>query len=1025
MKSYKNVLTIGLVGITLVTTAYAISWPSSPAGEPENGRVGSLIFPDVENSRVGIGTTNPTVKLEVSGVGTDYTNKQVHVNAYSTGIGWEDMPALGLTKSHSNTLGDIQPTVDGEILGQFGIAGVNSENLAYNSIAITAVQNGDAGTGPIPGNLLLQTADGTNPMTTRMTITSSGNVGIGTTDPEQLLHINSDDTVWTAMQVQNNDTGGKKYAIASTGSASAVGAGLLTFYEGDGVGHRMVIKDGNVGIGTTDPVGKLQINADADSNGINLRNAANNAIFQVYNTESAGAVAYVRQDDATIGVQLASDGSSYFNGGNVGIGTTDPEAKLEVGRTKRYLIVQKVNTDPGGNLCAIDTNSEEAESGKPPTEDIGYQCWDRAFKYDPAEWHKLEVVDKSWEANEFRTSDPGSVNYCAADVDPSELETTKTIPTEQEIGTECWDKKIPYWYKFIARRITERSFDIASNGNVNIGETSEIHNLNLEGSVGIESYSPMIYLKRNRDYGGFVQGVQTQLMDGTNNWWWGNLHEDHWMVSKGAYNNMKFVIKSNGNVGIGTTDPGAKLEISADTENQLRINGTRTDGDFSGIWLEGLWSNSNEAVFGIVGTNDHSSDILDDKFRFQIKDENGLWRRPIMFKSNGDVQFNAIGGSSGTMTIKEDGNVGIGTTDPVEKLVVDGNILLPGSTTALKLNTHGNYINATPAGFNFRMSDSGSGEGEDIRFVGTGGSEVMRIKNTGNVGIGTTDPGAKLHINTNDSVIAQFNRNSYDSAARYELTNGGIQLSVSDDAGSNWLEAMLVKEDGNVGIGTAYPGAKLEISADTENQLRINGTRTDGDFSGIWLEGLWSNSNEAVFGIVGTNDHSSDILDDKFRFQIKDENGLWRRPIMFKSNGDVQFNAIGGSSGTMTIKEDGNVGIGTTDPLSPFHVNIATNQNIRFRSESSEAEIMVANDVGTLTPLRMKASEFNFNNGNVGIGTTSPTQTLSISGAMNITPSASPPENPSAGTIYVDSSSAVCVYIGGGWTSIAGAGTCD
>ena len=444
----------------------------------------------------------------------------------------------------------------------------------------------------------------------------------------------------------------------------------------------------------------------------------------------------------------------------------------------------------------------------------------------------------------------------------------------------------------------------------------------------------MIYLKRNREYGGFVQGVQTQLMDGTNNWWWGNIHEDHWMVSKGAYNNMKFVIKSNGNVGIGTTDPGAKLEISADTENQLRINGTRTDGDFSGIWLEGLWSNSNEAVFGIVGTNDHSSDILDDKFRFQIKDENGLWRRPIMFESNGDVQFNAIGGSSGTMTIKEDGNVGIGTTDPEVKLEVTGHIgLTPGAMRAL-------YV----------LPASATTDGDDLKF------------GAGNAGTGDQSGG--------DVWL-------YGGAKSGTGSNGNVILAHD---GTN---------TGNVGIGTVDPGAKVHIEnlAVSTRALRVDN----------------SLGNEIVNIFEDSNSDAS--------LYLKDSNAVTNIRI---------------SAGTSsTYFNGGNVGIGTTDPLSPFHVNIATNQNIRFRSESSEAEIMVANDVGTLTPLRMKASEFNFNNGNVGIGTTSPTQTLSISGAMNITPSASPPENPSAGTIYVDSSSAVCVYIGGGWTSIAGAGTCD
>lgn len=93
----------------------------------------------------------------------------------------------------------------------------------------------------------------------------------------------------------------------------------------------------------------------------------------------------------------------------------------------------------------------------------------------------------------------------------------------------------------------------------------------------IYSYSPMIFLQRNVDFGGFLQGIQTRLQDGTDNWYFGALHTGTWIVAKGSYENAKFIIDANGDVSIGTSNTmGYKFsvngnirakEIKIETEN--------------------------------------------------------------------------------------------------------------------------------------------------------------------------------------------------------------------------------------------------------------------------------------------------------------------------------------------------------------------------------------------------------------------------------------------------------------------------
>lgn len=80
------------------------------------------------------------------------------------------------------------------------------------------------------------------------------------------------------------------------------------------------------------------------------------------------------------------------------------------------------------------------------------------------------------------------------------------------------------------------------NGNIDVyGEAKS-------RSQRISDYSPTICLDRNVDYGGYTQGIQTRLSDGTNNWFFGNLGSDLFLVSTGTYDGgNQFVINRNGN----------------------------------------------------------------------------------------------------------------------------------------------------------------------------------------------------------------------------------------------------------------------------------------------------------------------------------------------------------------------------------------------------------------------------------------------------------------------------------------------
>ena len=187
-------------------------------------------------------------------------------------------------------------------------------------------------------------------------------------------------------------------------------------------------------------------------------------------------------------------------------------------------------------------------------------------------------------------------------------------------------------------------------------------------------------------------------------------------------------------------------------------------------------------------------------------------------------------------------------------------------------------------------------------------SEKLTVLAGGNVGIGTTSPSSKLQVVSGEMNTALFHQNVASNSSTLIVrqtgaggnvdTNQGLLVQVQGNASSNiadfayWdgtnsTSRMLIRQNGNVGIGTTSPdaGAKLTVAG---------GILATGNFSA-------TTGNTAGF----------DYLGGALRLFAMGTSGATKGAYSFIAKG-----ADGSSSTPMTIDSSGNVGIGTTSPGS-------------------------------------------------------------------------------------------------------------
>jgi hypothetical protein len=261
----------------------------------------------------------------------------------------------------------------------------------------------------------------------------------------------------------------------------------------------------------------------------------------------------------------------------------------------------------------------------------------------------------------------------------------------------------------------------------------------------------------------------------------------------------------------------------------------------------------------------------------------------IGYNTTGLGSNTAILGNSSITKTQLQGNVGIGTDSPANKLTVSGDI---GYTGVIgQGNIYGTPANASFATMQLYNSHDGfsifNNQSYGYNFK-TGGTTRVAISNAGNVGIGTTGPSRLLHL---DGVTAQtstpfspFLLNSRTTGNMADGFGGGVLFGINDatltseniiatiygirngadnsgaltfntyKAGGR-SEQMRIDKDGNVGIGTDTPSQKLDVVGN----IATAGVVIDGDTTITRV----SAGRIAVEGVNVVTTSSTDTLENK------------------------------------------------------------------------------------------------------------------------------------------------------------------
>jgi len=623
----------------------------------------------------------------------------------------------------------------------------------------------------------------------KMRINISGNVGIGTSTPSQKLSVNGNiETTGSGKIGFNvNDSYGDfpHYGLGYPGGATLTNlAGYFGLSFGTVGTERMrITSGGNVGIGTTSPTGKLSSvanmagwagwfeNQDATGvgSGLVVRAASN----------SGGFTFLLQKQDATS--TFAVTGS-----GNVGVGTTSPGVRF-------------VNTGAGNasgpTLGSGIVGAQALLSGN------GLYGMYSGVSNSGDVWHQVQRNDANTSVYNLLLQ-PSGGNVGIGTTSPSgKLDVIGNLYTSGEL-------RIGASYAATGTGLIKSNSGVLSlftwgdSTNIQIGGNdvifkpesgSERMRLTSAGNLGIgvsapgyktqiETASSVVLLSKNTSSTSFNRsyfynnsdvGIQIQA--------YGSAYPFGTTWPGGA-NSADITCNAANGLSIGTSTASAFV-LGTNSAERMRIDSSgnilvgQTSAIYSATNRANLTIGKSAGSMIVLGTSTASNGYLFfDTTNIELSNST----------PSGSVFFRTAG--TERMRINSSGNVGIGITSPSEKLEVQN------GTSGAKIK-----VSNTGGGYATLECSSNATSVAQLSFT----NQLSLIG--GNVGIGTTSPGAMLHV-VGDSYVQ--------SGAFFSDTIG----SYSTGNVTLWPSTNLIVPSGNTGIGTTTPDASAILQLDSTTQ---------------------------------------------------------------------------------------------------------------------------------------------------------------------------------------------------------------
>ena len=883
-------------------TFFDIDASSTPFKIQQGAATNTLVVDN--DSRVGIGTAAANVVLHIN-----HTNPNVRLQESDV----------------TNGMGDII---------------YNSGRLRLRSRADTS-----------RGGIAFEGYDGTT-VTEYARFNNAGNLGIGTNNPGEPLHIKHSDP---KIKLEDSDGTNQVGTIFQAGDLltfqsrnnTSNGSIKFTGYNGtSGLEYARFKASGYFGIGTTNALSRLNVKGTQGNWRVDPDSVSGEIQVLATTTANDGFRDYRIRTNQIIFDTNGSEKMRLDTSGNLLLGKTSPGV-ASLGFEARDDGILAVNRDSATPVY------------------FGRQTDDGAiieFRKDTTVVGSIGTAQSSVYLG--GSSNGGIYINGQTDIRPWNTSTQANLDNLMSLGST-----------------SARFHDAHFGGTVAVGE-----------NIGINTTSPARRLEVNHH--GSTIGMRLTRGDNAGN----SLME---FANTGGVKNIighdagrtAFVIgpsttptvtikNSTGYVGIGTDSPGTGLTVQQDwVGDHGSINISHSQNTLGGIGLR-----ANNVYKGGL--------IYRDGTQGAFWELTAYGNEPLLFKTN----------NAERMRISNAGNVGIGDTSPGFKLAIRTPAIPSGSTYAWPLDL--SRPNTDNRGLTFGVAASGTtnaiaGHNADVGIGHTFGTdsnglptyyETLRISHVdqavGKVGIGTSTPDVLLDLqmqNASEGLkIRRHNSSSqfihiheFDGSSHRIEANGSKEFLIDNQGTSATTKlvfknagstAMLIDSSQNVGIGDTSPDRKVSIIGDSTSNgqypLSLDATNTD-----YTLE-----------------------------FRRNGQSEWWIKQA--GSSFNIHENGVGDH---FRIAAGGNIGIGNTNPGVPLDVTSNSSaQGIRVRGRSADdiGQIDLANNGGTVrSQLQWNNSFFNIkalaaipmifytnstermriqSSGKVGIGTTSPDSLLSV-----------------------------------------------